>query len=101
MTSQPRNQRTVGSLLARRELLCILAYAVLTAATGIRCSIGGVGVGVLTIAETIGVYRTPAFRLPAGATFMDLESTDGAQSPGADPRRLSIALFELTLEELD
>jgi hypothetical protein len=42
-------------------------------------------------------FETTAFRLNPDGRFLELVSLDGADSPGADPRRLSIALFRLEL----
>ena len=40
-------------------------------------------------------YETPVFQVPAGRKLIEINSLDGADSPGQDARRLSIAVYRL------
>jgi hypothetical protein len=64
----------------------------------VRISSNGVEIGVVTVTVTQDTVRTPVFDLQPGVTFLEFESLDGAESPGADRRRLSVALFQAALE---
>jgi hypothetical protein len=63
----------------------------------LKISLDGLEVATLTVSESRADYDTPAFRLDPGTRFVTLESLDGADSPGVDPRRLSVALFRVEL----
>jgi hypothetical protein len=59
--------------------------------------LNGAVVDVVSVGVQRADYETAAFNLPEGLSFLDLVSLDGAESPGPDPRRLSIALFGLQI----
>jgi hypothetical protein len=63
--------------------------------------LGGAVVATWTIARDRSEVVTPAFAVPAGASFAELISLDGASPAGADPRHLSIALFGAELVPSD
>ena len=42
-------------------------------------------------------FETPEFDIPAGSSFLELTSLDGATAPGPDPRRLSVAVYSAEL----
>jgi hypothetical protein len=63
----------------------------------LRVAVGGVEIATLLVTRDREVYGTASFSVPAGPTFIELTSLDGAGSPGADPRRLSIAMFDAEL----
>ena len=65
----------------------------------VKLSIGATEIATLAIVTERADYETPAFPVPAGLTFIDLTSLEGADSPGADPRRLSMALYRIELVE--
>jgi hypothetical protein len=65
----------------------------------LQLTIGGTAVDVVSIGVERADYETAAFPVPDGLSFLDLVSLDGADSPGPDPRRLSIALFSLRISE--
>jgi hypothetical protein len=68
-----------------------------------RLRIARDGVELTTIAVGLGIrrYETPPFELTAGVHYLDVESLDGAKSPGNDPRRLSVAIHEVVLESVE
>jgi hypothetical protein len=61
----------------------------------LRLAIGESEIATLTVTPERTVYETPEFTAAAGSTFVEWTSLDGADSPGTDPRRLSVALFTL------
>jgi len=63
----------------------------------LRVSLAGSDIGTLVVATERDQYETPPFRVPAGGGFVELESLDGAESPGADRRQLSVAMFHIEL----
>jgi hypothetical protein len=46
-------------------------------------------------------FEPPAFDVPAGTSFVELTSLDGAATAGADPRRLGIAVYDAELIRLE
>lgn len=60
-------------------------------------SLDGSEVTTLVITTDRADYETPEFRVAAGASFVELKSLDGAESPGLDGRRLSAAVFRLEI----
>jgi hypothetical protein len=66
---------------------------------GLMLSLGATEVARLQIAVERADYETGIFGVPAGLTYIDFTSLEGAESPGADRRRLSVALFNLQLIE--
>jgi hypothetical protein len=67
----------------------------------LRVQLGGMEIVTLSITDHRATYETPAFHMPSGAAFVDVTSLDGAASPGADPRRLSVALYAAELVNAD
>ncbi|HEY7170210.1 MAG TPA: hypothetical protein VH417_05135 [Vicinamibacterales bacterium] len=65
----------------------------------VQLTIGGTAVDVLTVGAERADYETAPFRIPEGLSFLDVVSLDGAESPGADPRRLSLELSAVRLAE--
>jgi len=63
----------------------------------IRIGIGGSEIATLPVTDARSEFTTPWFQIDAGSRFLELRSLDGAASPGADPRRLSVAVFDLEL----
>jgi hypothetical protein len=63
----------------------------------LRITAGDVSIGDLLIEPGRGGYRTPPFDVGSGPTFIVLTSLDGADSPGSDPRQLSVAFYNLAL----
>jgi hypothetical protein len=63
----------------------------------VRVEVNAVEITTLSVAQARGLYQVSSFQIPGGTTFIDLKSVDGADSPGADPRRLSVALFKAEL----
>jgi hypothetical protein len=61
----------------------------------LQITTGGTVVDVVPVDVQRADYDTAAFSVPEGLSFLDLVSLNGAESPGPDPRRLSIALFGL------
>jgi len=66
----------------------------------IQLMMGGTVLDVVSFGVQRADYETATFRVADGLSFLDLVSLDGAESPGADPRRLSVALFGLQLVEV-
>ena len=62
-------------------------------------SIHGAEIGTLAITSDLADYETPRFHIPGGLVFVDLKSIEPAESPGADPRHLSVALYRIGLVE--
>jgi hypothetical protein len=62
-----------------------------------RLAIVSRGLIVATLEVTTLKQRleTPAFEVPPGFTFLEMKSLDGTDSPGTDPRPLSVAVFDL------
>ena len=50
-----------------------------------------------TVRLRLSVRETPAFDIHDGATYIDISSLDGSEPAGVDPRRLSVAVFQLKL----
>jgi hypothetical protein len=67
----------------------------------VRLSVGARDTGAVLVGVNSREYETPAFAVPAGATFLTWRSEEGSASPAGDPRRLSIALFELDVHQVD
>lgn len=65
----------------------------------VKLSIGATEIATLAIVTERTDDETPSFQVPAGLTFIDFRSLEGAESPGADPRRLSVAMFRIELIE--
>ena len=63
----------------------------------IRIGIGGSEIATLPVTDARSEFTTPWFQIDAGSRFLELRRPDGAASPGADPRRLSVAVFDLEL----
>ncbi len=63
----------------------------------IQLRLGDVEIATLSIAGPRSTYETRLFQLPAGSALVELTSLDGTASPGADPRRLSVALYQAEL----
>jgi hypothetical protein len=63
----------------------------------LRFTLRGAEVALLRVGPDRRDYETPPFPVPAGTSFIDVTSLDGADSPGVDPRRLSVAFFRLEL----
>jgi len=63
----------------------------------VRFSIGEQTVAVLNVGTTESAQETPAFDIHDGATYIDISSLDGSEPAGVDPRRLSVAVFQLKL----
>jgi len=64
----------------------------------LRISLESKEVMTLLIAEGLSEYQTPAFDIPAGSHLIELESLDGAETPGGgDSRRLSVAIYRVEL----
>jgi hypothetical protein len=57
----------------------------------------GSAVATWTIQTTRADFETPEFDIPAGSSFLELTSLDGATAAGADPRRLSFAMYSAEL----
>jgi len=74
-----------------------LTLQALNRARRLRLAIDGSEIATLLIATDRAVYESPAFSVPSGASFIELSSLDGAESPGADVRRLSVAIFDAAL----
>jgi hypothetical protein len=62
---------------------------------------GDVVIATWTIPRDRVDAETPEFAVPAGASFVELISLDGAAQAGADPRHLSVALFGAELVRSD
>jgi hypothetical protein len=60
--------------------------------------LNGADVATLLVTTKNELHQTPVFEMNSGVQFVELESLDGAHSPGSDPRRLSVALFRVDLE---
>jgi hypothetical protein len=63
----------------------------------LQIQIAGSTVATRVIQTTRAEFETPEFAIPAGASFLELTSLDGAAPAGADPRRLSIAIYDVAL----
>jgi hypothetical protein len=63
----------------------------------LRLSTGRAEIATLPIATTRGDYETATFPIPAGLTFIEFSSLDGAGAADGDQRRLSVALFDIAL----
>lgn len=63
----------------------------------VRLSVDGLEVTSIPIATERAEYETPVFDVGPNAKFLELTSLDGADVPGEDARRLSIALLRLEL----
>jgi len=63
----------------------------------IQLALNGSVVATIAISTDRTDYETPTFDIAPGGGFLELKSLDGADSPGQDLRRLSIALFRLDL----
>lgn len=63
----------------------------------LRVSVGDVVVATLAVEPNPREYEIPALHVPGGLTFVDFTSLDGSETPGPDPRKLSIAIFRLML----
>ena len=63
----------------------------------LQLQIAGSPVVTWAIQTTRAEFDTPEFAIPAGASFLELTSLDGATPAGADPRRLSIAVYDAAL----
>jgi hypothetical protein len=57
----------------------------------------GSEIATLPVTDARSEFTTPWFQIDAGSRFLELRRLDGAASLGADPRRLSIAVFDLEL----
>ena len=66
----------------------------------VRIMFNGAEVVTLVVTTERATYQTPVFVIDHGVGFLDVESLDGAQSPGIDQRRLSVAVFRLDLESI-
>jgi hypothetical protein len=63
----------------------------------LQIQIAGSTAATWMIQTTRAEFDTPDFAIPAGASFLELTSLDGATPAGADPRRLSIAVYDAAL----
>jgi len=63
----------------------------------LQLRLAGSEVATWSIEVTRAQVETPEFAIPAGFSFLELVSLDGTTSAGADPRRLSIALYDAEL----
>jgi hypothetical protein len=63
----------------------------------LQLRLAGSEVATWSIEVTRAEVETPEFGIPAGISFLELISLDGTTSAGADPRRLSIALYDAEL----
>jgi hypothetical protein len=57
----------------------------------------GSTVATWPVQTTRADFETLEFDIPAGASFLELASLDGAPPAGVDPRRLSIAVYDAEL----
>jgi hypothetical protein len=62
-------------------------------------SLNGVDLATVVVSSERGDYRTPWFDVPAGVSFIEVRSLDGTDTPGVDPRRLSVAWYRAAVEE--
>jgi hypothetical protein len=67
----------------------------------VQFKLNGAEIATITITADRANYETPVFHTAPNAQLMELTSLDGADSPGEDARRLSIALFRLQLVRED
>ena len=63
----------------------------------IQLALNGKEITTIAIDTDRADYETPQFLVPLDTRFIELNSLDGAESPGLDTRRLSIALFRMEL----
>lgn len=63
----------------------------------LQLRIGGSEIATWAIQKDRSDFETPELDLPAGTHFVELTSLDGAASPEADLRRLSIAVYDAEL----
>jgi len=63
----------------------------------LRVALDGIELATWPVTTDRAMYETPAFSVASGACFVELSSIDGTESPGNDPRRLSIAVFRAEL----
>jgi hypothetical protein len=93
-----RARVALGSPNAARVRLRFSAQA-LRRPRRLQLTIGDTAVDVVTVGAQRADYETAPFPVPAGLSFLDMVGLDGAESPGTDPRRLSIELFAVRLVE--
>jgi hypothetical protein len=63
----------------------------------VQLALNGSDIATIAITPDRADYETPVFEVVPDAKFLELTSLDGADSPGQDARRLSIAIFRLEL----
>ena len=63
----------------------------------LQIQIAGSTAATWMIQTTRAEFDTPDFAIPAGASLLELTSLDGATPAGADPRRLSNAVYDAAL----
>lgn len=63
----------------------------------LQLRIGGSEIVTWAIRRDRSDFETPAFDVQAGTSFVELTSLDETASAGADPRRLSIAVYDAEL----
>lgn len=63
----------------------------------VQLGANGSAIATLAISPDRAAYETPFFQLTPELKLVELWSLDGAESPGLDQRRLSIALYRMEL----
>jgi hypothetical protein len=63
----------------------------------LQLRIGGSEIATWAVQRDRSDFETPAFAVPVGTSFIELTSLDEAAPAGADPRRLSIAVYDAEL----
>jgi hypothetical protein len=91
-----RARAGVGAAAPTRLRLRLTAQA-FGRARRLEIRMQGTVVARWTIQTTRADFETPEFNVPAGASFLELISLDGATAAGADPRRLSFAVYRAEL----
>ena len=63
----------------------------------VQFGLNGSEIATIAISTDRTDYETPVFQVGPNAVFVELNSLDGADSPGQDARRLSVAIFRMEL----
>jgi hypothetical protein len=63
----------------------------------VRLAIDGTEIATALVTTERAAYDLPSFAVASGSHFIELASADGADTAGPDPRRLSVALFDIAL----
>ena len=94
-----RARVAVAALKQTRVRLRLTAHA-FNESRRIRISLAGSELTTIAVGLSLKRFETPPFELNERVQDLEIESLDGAESPGVDPRRLSIAVHSIALDRI-